>query len=176
MKYSIYLLILSLLSLVKAYIIPQHLFQDTSLNIQQPPGYVEVIQDGNPTLGDIIPTDKSLGTFLDALMRFPDLANVVFNAENELTVVAPVNSAFQKTNIAEHFDDLHEIVASHIITKIVSLDSLKDGAELPTLNQNKPVRVDKVDGRWVINGNAHLVDKVKKASNGNLYKIDAVFL
>ncbi|ORX97627.1 FAS1 domain-containing protein [Basidiobolus meristosporus CBS 931.73] len=176
MRSHVYLLFLSLLSFIIASPIPdQYPFSNEPLVAQNHVGYVEVIQDGKPTLGDIIPTDKSLSTFLDALMRFPDLANAVFDVENELTIVAPVNAAFQKYNIVEHFDELHDIVASHIITRKVNKSSLKEGLEFPTLNSNQPVRVGRSNGGLVLNNKARFLEGGKEASNGNLYRIDTVF-
>ncbi|ORX88589.1 hypothetical protein K493DRAFT_341191 [Basidiobolus meristosporus CBS 931.73] len=150
------------------------LSQNQLLKVQETKGYVEVVQDGKVSLGDVIPTDKSLGIFTDALLRFPDLASVVFNPENEVTVLAPVNAAFQKYLIVEHFDDLHEIVASHIISRRVGEENWKEVQLLPTLNHKSPIEVRKEGTQLLLNDKAQFLDGVRMAGNGYLYKIDEV--
>ncbi|ORX98411.1 beta-Ig-H3/fasciclin [Basidiobolus meristosporus CBS 931.73] len=136
--------------------------------------YEDVEQDGKPTLGDYIPGDKSLTIFMDALRQFPDLVDQVYNPNLQLTILAPTNSAFQKLNISEHVNQLHEIVASHIIPKAISREQF-GSQEFVTLSSRKIHGVSSDHGTTFEN-HSNLKDDEKHAVNGYLYKIDQVLI
>ncbi|KAK9710129.1 hypothetical protein K7432_008624 [Basidiobolus ranarum] len=136
--------------------------------------YEDVEQDGKPTLGDYIPSDKSLTIFLDALRQFPDLVDQVYNPTLQLTILAPTNAAFQKLDISEHIEELHDIVASHIIPEAISRERLVS-QEFTTLNSKK-IKGESSETSTIFNNHSQLKDEEKRAVNGYLYKIDQVLM
>ncbi|HEY4797827.1 MAG TPA: fasciclin domain-containing protein [Bacteroidia bacterium] len=121
-------------------------------------------------------------TTLVKAVQAADLVDVLAQS-GPYTVFAPTNAAFDQLPAGtvdgllkpEKKADLRNILQYHVTTSKLKLEYLKDGQQIPMVdNNNSKATIHVKDGKYMIN-DANVVGTVD-ASNGVVYVIDKVLL
>ncbi|OMH79889.1 hypothetical protein AX774_g6686 [Zancudomyces culisetae] len=92
------------------------------------------VENGPPTLNELLAATNSASTAMDAFRVCPKLAQQISNQNEQITILAPTNAAFKEWKQAPEPEYLCPLMSRHILPGIQKLESLKAGTVLPTLN------------------------------------------
>lgn len=134
----------------------------------------------NPNVLQIAVGSKDHATLV-AAVKAAELVDVLSNT-GPFTVFAPTNAAFDKLPAGtvegllkpEKKDALIDILQYHVYVGVLDLEALTDGRIIGQVNGGN-IKITIVDGKPVVNGNAHIIASVK-GSNGMIHIIDEVLL
>jgi len=134
--------------------------------------------NGSSTIADIVSRTNNTST-LEKAVKQADLVETL-SGNQQLTVFAPTDSAFNKMNqtqlnnllLDENKSQLQNVLKSHVVQGAVTSDELTDGQTVTTLS-GEQLQVQIV-GEKVYIGEAQVTQTDIQASNGVVHTIDSV--
>lgn len=138
----------------------------------------EVVDTSTQTITEIAAADSNFSTLVAALTA-AELTEVL-NGEDEYTVFAPTNAAFDalpegtlEALLEDPQGDLTQILLYHVVSGKVNASTVVGLSSAETA-QGTEVSIEVVDGKVILDGEAEVIITDIQAKNGIIHVIDAV--